>query len=190
MLEVRYSSLSGNMSRLGKKPIAIPSGVTVTIAGGDISVNGPKGTLSRSFDEVITISQADAVITLTPQKENVHTRALWGTYASHLQNMLEGVTKGYQKKLTIEGVGYKWDLKGKDLVLSLGFSHPVIVPITEGLTVTVEKGTLTVAGYDKEAVGQFAAQIKSLKPVEPYKGKGIRYEGEHVRRKQGKKSAK
>ncbi len=190
MLGGKYFSLFGNMSRLGKKPIIIPSGVTVTIVDGDVSVNGPKGKLSRSFDTVITIAQDGESITLTPQKENVHTRSLWGTYASHLQNMVEGVTKGYQKKLTIEGVGYKWDLKGNDLVLSLGFSHPVIVPIPEDLTVTVEKGSLTVAGCNKEMVGQFAAQIKSLKPVEPYKGKGIHYEDEHIRRKQGKKSAK
>ncbi|HBB65623.1 MAG TPA: 50S ribosomal protein L6 [Candidatus Vogelbacteria bacterium] len=178
------------MSRLGKKPIAVPTGVTVTVTDGTVAVKGPKGTLSRSFKRDISFSLEGDTVVLTPERETVATRALWGTYASHLKNMVEGVTQGYVKKLTIEGVGYKWDLKGKDVVLALGFSHPVVVLVPEGITVLVEKGTMTVSGYDKEAVGTFAARIKALKPVEPYKGKGIRYEGERVRRKQGKKSAK
>ena len=118
------------------------------------------------------------------------TRTLLGTYASHLFNMVEGVTKGYEKKLIIEGVGYKWEIKDKEVVLSLGFSHPVKVAIPAGLKVSVEKGTMAVSGTDKELVGQFAARVKLLKKVEPYKGKGIHYEGERVRRKQGKKTAK
>lgn len=178
------------MSRLGKKPVGIPSGVSVNAEGSVITVRGPKGSLSRSFKPEIGITIAPEEITLTPQREGVTTRMLWGTYASHLKNMIQGVSEGYQKRLIIEGVGYKWDLKGEGLVLALGFSHPVIVPIPAGLTVVVEKGTLTVSGFDKELLGQFAARIRSLKPVEPYKGKGIRYEGERVRRKQGKKSAK
>jgi len=190
MLGEKSSSLFGNMSRLGKKPIVIPSEVTVTVNGGDVSITGPKGKLSRTFDEIITITKNENTLVLLPKKENVGTRSLWGTYASHLQNMVEGVTEGFQKKLVIEGVGYKWDLKGRDVVLALGFSHPVVVAIPEGVTVLIEKGLMTVSGYDKEAVGQFAAKIKSLKPVEPYKGKGIHYDGERIRRKQGKKSAK
>ncbi len=178
------------MSRLGKKPVTIPSGVTVAIDGGNVSISGPKGKLVRTFNEIIVITQSDGALVLTPKKETVTTRALWGTYASHLKNMMQGVTDGYQKKLTIEGVGYKWDMKGSELVLSLGFSHPVVVTIPDGIMIAIEKGSMTVTGYDKEAVGQFSAKIKSLKPVEPYKGKGIRYEGERVRRKQGKKSAK
>lgn len=178
------------MSRLGKKPIAIPSGVTVNVNGGSVSVKGPLGNLSRDFKKDISIALSDNVLTLTPVNTEVGTRMLWGTYASHLSNMIEGVSSGYEKKLLIEGVGYKWELKGTNLVLALGFSHPVTVAIPKELAVTVEKNMLTVKGFDKELVGQFSARIKSLKPVEPYKGKGIREEGERVRRKQGKKSAK
>jgi large subunit ribosomal protein L6 len=112
-----------------------------------------------------------------------------GTYASHVRNMLKGVTEGFSKKLIVEGVGYKWDVQGKTLNLALGFSHPVKVAIPEGLTVVAEKGTLTISGHDKEVIGQFAADIRALKKPEPYKGKGIRYEGEVIRRKQGKKAA-
>jgi len=178
------------MSRLGKKPITIPSGATVAVADGAVTVKGPLGSLSRNFKNTIVIAMNEGILTLTPQDQSVTTRMLWGTYASHLQNMITGVTTGYEKKLIVEGVGYKWEVKGKDLAMALGFSHPVIVPIPEGLTVTSEKNNLTIKGYDKEKVGEFAARIKSLKKVEPYKGKGIRYEGQRVRRKQGKKSAK
>lgn len=178
------------MSRLGKKPIAIPSGATVTLSGVAVTVKGPLGSLSREFKPTIAIQSEEGVLTLTPKDQSVTTRMLWGTYASHLTNMLTGVTAGYEKKLVIEGVGYKWEVKGKDLHLALGFSHPVVIAIPEGLTVTSEKNSLTIKGYDKEQVGEFAARIKALKKVEPYKGKGIRYEGQRVRRKQGKKSAK
>ncbi|MEK7068361.1 MAG: 50S ribosomal protein L6, partial [Patescibacteria group bacterium] len=116
-------------------------------------------------------------------------RALVGTYASHIRNMLQGVTAGFTKKLLVEGVGFKWDVQGKTVNLALGFSHPVKVAIPEGLTVTADKGALTIVGFDKELVGQFAANIRALKKPEPYKGKGIRYEGEVIRRKQGKKAA-
>ncbi len=178
------------MSRLGKKPISIPSGADVAITNGTVSVKGPLGSLSRNFKSPIAITMEEGALILTPKDHSVTTRMLWGTYASHLQNMLTGVTTGYEKKLLIEGVGYKWEVKGKDLTLALGFSHHVSIPIPDGLTVTSEKNTLTIKGFDKESVGEFAARIKSLKKVEPYKGKGIRYEGQRVRRKQGKKSAK
>jgi len=178
------------MSRLGKKPITIPSGATVTLSDGAVTVQGPLGSLSRDFKPMIAIQSEEGVLTLTPKDHSVTTRMLWGTYASHITNMLTGVTAGYEKKLIVDGVGYKWEVKGKDLHLALGFSHPVIVPIPTELTVTSEKNILTVKGYDKERVGEFSARIKALKKVEPYKGKGIRYEGQRVRRKQGKKSAK
>ena len=178
------------MSRLGKKPISIPAGASVAIADGRVTVKGPLGSLSRDFKSAIAITTGEGVLTLTPHDQSVTTRMLWGTYASHVHNMLTGVTTGYEKKLIIDGVGYKWEVKGTALALALGFSHPVTVPIPEGLTVTSEKNTLTVKGYDKEKVGEFTARIKALKKVEPYKGKGIRYEGQRVRRKQGKKSAK
>ena len=178
------------MSRLGKKPISIPAGASVAIADGRVTVKGPLGSLSRDFKSAIAITTGEGVLTLTPHDQSVTTRMLWGTYASHVHNMLTGVTTGYEKKLIIDGVGYKWEVKGTALALALGFSHPVTVPIPEGLTVTSEKNTLTVKGYDKEKVGEFTARIKALKKVEPYKGKGIRYEGQQVRRKQGKKSAK
>jgi len=177
------------MSRLGKKEIAIPSGVTATQEGNALRVKGPKGELSRSFLTDITITIAGDVITLAPRGSlTVFARALWGTYSSHIRNMIKGVTEGYVEKLLIEGTGYKWSVSGTNLDLSLGFSHPVKVAIPTGITVKAEKGELTITGIDKEVVGSFAAYIRSLKKPEPYKGKGIRYEGEVIERKQGKRS--
>lgn len=179
------------MSRLAKKPINLPEGVSAKKDNNTIIIEGPLGKLSRIFRSEIEINIDGRCINLKgPEKETVMARTLLGTYASHLSNMVEGVTKGYEKKLIIEGVGYKWEIKDKEVILSLGFSHPVKVIIPAGLKVGVEKGTMTVSGADKELVGQFAARVKSLKKVEPYKGKGIHYEGERVRRKQGKKTAK
>jgi large subunit ribosomal protein L6 len=177
------------MSRLAKNPIEIPVGVTVATKGGALLVSGPKGKLERPvFSEIIfTITDKDVV--LAPKKKTLFLRALLGTYAAHVKNMITGVTKGFEKKLIIEGIGYKAVLAGKELVLSLGFSHPVKLKIPEGLAVAVEKNAITVSGADKEIVGQFASVIRSKKIPEPYKGKGIRYDGEVVRRKQGKKAA-
>ena len=152
-------------------------------------VKGPKGTLEKPLHRSISIEVGQEGVQVSPKVQNLETQALLGTYASHVRNMLTGVTTGFQKKLFIEGVGYKWEVKGKNLQLALGFSHPVVVAIPEGLTVTIEKGALSVSGFDKELVGQFAANIRALKKPEPYKGKGIRYEGEVIRRKQGKKAA-
>jgi len=178
------------MSRLSKQPIAIPDGVEVTKNAKDITVKGPKGELSRNFnDEVIAITIDGGTIAFEKQDDTVFSRALIGTYASHIMNMIQGVTVGFEKKLIVEGVGFRSDVKGKNLEMSLGFSHPVIMEIPEGITTTAEKNLITISGIDKERTMQFAAQIRAKKKPEPYKGKGIRYEGEIIRRKQGKKSA-
>ena len=177
------------MSRLAKRPIAIPAKAEITVSGDGIVVKGPKGTLQRAISRFVTIEVGAEGVQVAQKGSTIESRAAVGTYASHVRNMLMGVTEGFTKKLMVEGVGYKWEVQGKTLKLALGFSHPVIVEIPEGLTVVAEKGTLTVSGYDKEVVGQFAANIRALKKPEPYKGKGIRYEGEVIRRKQGKKAA-
>lgn len=177
------------MSRIGKKVIAIPKSTEVTLSDGLVTVKGPLGTLNKKFKKDIEITIGETEITLVPKIETLENRALWGTYASHIMNMIAGVTTPYVKKLIIEGIGYKSEVKGDNLVLALGFSHPVIVPIPKTLKVTAEKNVLTVTGIDKEVVGEFVASVRSLKKPEPYKGKGIRYEGEVVKRKQGKKTA-
>lgn len=177
------------MSRLAKKPIDIVAGTTITISGDTVTVQGPKGTLTRTFRPEISIEQVENTLVLTPHGDNVFVRSLWGTVGSHLRNMMQGVTNGFEKKLILEGVGFKSVVNGDSLDLALGFSHPVKVPIPQGLTVTAEKNLVTVSGIDKELVGQFTAQVRSLKKPEPYKGKGFRYDDEIIRRKQGKKSA-
>ena len=180
------------MSRLGKKPIALPVGVTATLADGVLTMKGPKGELSRTFTDDITMTlgagETGGEITLVPARESNYTRALWGTYAAHLYNMIAGVTEGFTKKLEIEGVGYRAEVKGNTLALALGFSHSVSVAIPDGLAVTVEKNIVTVSGIDKDVVGQFAAVARLQKPPEPYKGKGIHYQGEYILRKQGKRA--
>lgn len=177
------------MSRIGKQHISVPAGVTVTFDAHAVRVKGPKGELSRALRDEITFTQENGVITSEPRRNDKFSRSLWGTYMSHLENMITGVVTPFEKKLVVEGVGFKWDVKGTDLHLSLGFSHPVVVKIPQGLTVAADKGVLTITGSDKEAVGLFANKIRSLKKPEPYKGKGIRYSTETIRRKQGKKSA-
>lgn len=178
------------MSRIAKLPIEIPQGTTVTITDGVLTVTGPKGTLTRPFNSEVTAVIDATSITLTPtHEEDLFSRALWGTFASHVKNMIAGVNNPYVKKLILEGVGFKSEIKGSNLELALGFSHGVTVPIPEGITVTAEKNVISISGIDKEAVGQFAAQTRALKKPEPYKGKGFRYENEVIRRKQGKKAA-
>ncbi len=176
------------MSRVGKQIITIPTGVEVKLGDGTLMVKGPLGTLNRVFRPDITFQIADGTVKLEPRRQSIFHRALWGTYASHVQNMITGVTKGFSKKLLIEGIGYKANVAGQKIVLDLGASHQIEVVIPEGAKVVAEKGQLTVSGNDKELVGALAAKVRALKPTEPYKGKGIRYEGEVVRRKQGKKS--
>ncbi|MCD8494526.1 MAG: 50S ribosomal protein L6 [Candidatus Pacebacteria bacterium] len=178
------------MSRLAKKPIIIPEKTTVTFENRVMTVAGPKGTLTKEFSRpIIDIQIAEGEIILTPTDQEQFTLALWGTYASHIINMIEGVNNGFEKKLILEGVGYKIAVVGSQLEMALGFSHPVHMPIPEGIEVTVEKNTTTIKGIDKELVGAFAADVRAQKKPEPYKGKGMRYFDEIIRRKQGKKSA-
>jgi large subunit ribosomal protein L6 len=176
------------MSRIGKKGILIPEKTEVRMEAGVISVKGPKGSQERSFRPDISITVDGKNISLVPAKENKQTKALWGTYASHIKNMIKGVNDGFEKKLILEGVGYKSQVAGNKLVLALGFSHPVEVIIPEGLNVKAEKNLLTIGGIDKELVGSFTAKVRALKKPEPYKGKGFRYFDEVIRRKQGKRS--
>ncbi|MDR3519673.1 MAG: 50S ribosomal protein L6 [Candidatus Pacebacteria bacterium] len=176
------------MSRIGKQEILIPGGVKVTQSGNSLTVVGPKGTLTRVFRDDIAITVADKMITLNIKRNDKFSKSLWGTYASHIKNMIKGVETPYQKKLILEGVGFKSEVKGNVFNFALGFSHPVIVKIPEGITATAEKNNITISGIDKELVGSFTAAIRALKKPEPYKGKGMRYEDEVIRRKQGKKT--
>lgn len=177
------------MSRLAKKPIAIPAKVTVSTDGGVLSVVGSKATLTRPIHSAVSIAVTPEGVVITPNNSTKLARALTGTFAAHTRAMMSGVETPFKKALLIKGVGYKAELRGKELVFSVGFSHPVVLPIPEGVTATVEKLTVTVEGADKQKVGQFAAEIRAVKPPEPYLGKGIAYEGEVIRRKQGKKAA-
>lgn len=178
------------MSRLGKRIIEIPQGTTVNVDVSTISVKGPLGELKKEFrPSNVTITVADNTVSFAPKRNDILTKALWGTYASHVINMIEGVTKPFEKKLVVEGVGYKSEVSGTNLVLNVGFSHPVKIAIPSNLKVTAEKNQITVIGSDKEEVGAFAAKVRSTKKPEPYKGKGIRYIDEVVKRKQGKKTA-
>lgn len=177
------------MSRIGKQQLVIPEKTTVTYEDNLLKVVGPLGTLEKHFDDVVNIMIDKGIVSFNPKGEDPFSRAIWGTYASHVKNMIAGVNAPYVKKLILEGVGFKSDVKGKELHLALGFSHPVIVSIPEGLTVTAEKNNLTFTGIDKELVGQFTAKIRALKKPEPYKGKGFRYQDEVIRRKAGKKTA-
>lgn len=176
------------MSRLGKQPVTIPKGVEVTFDGGVLTVKGPKGTLTEKINKVIAVAIEGETVTVTPTKETIESRALWGTYAALIRNMIKGVTEGFTKILEVEGVGYRADAQGQKLTLNVGFSHPVVMEVPQGLTTTVEKNVITVTGFDKHAVGQFAANVRKVKEPEPYKGKGIRYQGEYIIRKQGKKA--
>ncbi len=176
------------MSRLGKQPINLPSGVSATIDSGVLTMTGPKGSLTMSVKPVVTVSIEGSTVTFTPNKETIEARALWGTYSSLALNMVEGVTKGFTRILELEGVGYRADVQGQKLTLSLGFSHPVVMTVPEGITASVEKNAITLTGIDNHLIGQFAANVRKVRPPEPYKGKGIRYQGEHIIRKQGKKA--
>ena len=177
------------MSRLAKRPIAIPSGVDVSVSGSELSVKGPKGTLTKNVHHDVSIEKNEEGVLVSVKREQVSTKALPGTYAAHVKNMIRGVTQGFSERLVVEGVGFRWEVSGTTLKLNLGFSHPVVMKIPEGVTATLEKGVLVISGTDKEKVGQFAANVRALKKPEPYKGKGIRYENEVIRRKQGKKTA-
>ena len=176
------------MSRIGKQPINIPDGVEVKIDGDLIVVKGKKGELTQKLNSEIKVEMKDKTITVQESQKTKTSSALWGTFRALIFNMIEGVSKGFQKKLIIEGIGYKAALNGNKLVLSLGFSHPVEIEAPKGIEFKVEKNTITISGTDKQVVGQIAANIRIQKKPEPYKGKGIRYDGEIIRRKDGKKA--
>lgn len=175
------------MSRIGKKPIEVPSGVDIKIQGNKVTVKGPKGTLEQSFHPDMSVSYEGSVITVSRPSDSKEHKSLHGLTRSLIANMVEGVTKGFSKNLEINGVGYRAAKQGKDLVLNLGFSHQVIMPEIEGITIEVPApNRITIMGADKQKVGHFAAQVRSKRPPEPYKGKGIKYAGEYIRRKEGK----
>jgi large subunit ribosomal protein L6 len=175
------------MSRVGLSPITIPSGVEVTIGSGKVTVKGPKGQLERAFPEEISVERSDDELNVSRSKDSREARALHGLFRSLIANMVEGVTAGYSKNLEIHGVGYRAIKQGNDLELSVGFSHTVRKPAPPGIEFDVPQPTrITVSGIDKELVGQTAAEIRAIKKPEPYKAKGIRYEGEYIRRKGGK----
>jgi len=177
------------MSRIGRKPIPVPAGVDVTIEPGAVSVKGPKGTLSEAIHRDITVTQEGAEILVTRPTDRGPHRALHGLSRSLIANMVEGVTAGFAKTLEIQGVGYRATLKGKNLELALGYSHPVVIEAPEGIEFEVPQPTrVVVKGSDKQLVGEIAANIRKKRPPEPYKGKGIRYEGEYVARKVGKRA--
>ena len=175
------------MSRIGRKPITVPAGVEVTIDGSAVTVKGPKGTLSGTFNSNMTIAMDEGVINVTRPNDEKENRSLHGLTRTLIANMVEGVSNGYSKTLDIVGIGYRASMQGKDVVLSVGYSHTVTIAAPEGITITCPSATqIVVSGADKQMVGQIAAEIRGVRPPEPYKGKGIRYSDEHVRRKEGK----
>ncbi len=176
------------MSRIGKKPILIPGNVKVKVEGQKVTISGPKGELQKEIQPEIKIEIKNNQIFVIPQKETKQTKAFWGLTRALLFNTIKGVTEGYEKKLEIEGLGFKANVEGNDLVLQVGFTHPVKIEAPQDIKFLVEKNTITVSGIDKELVGQISAKIRKVRPPEPYKGKGIRYQGEVIRRKAGKKA--
>jgi large subunit ribosomal protein L6 len=176
------------MSRIGKKPVAIPAGVTATIEGGQLSVKGPKGTLSMKLADLISYSVEGDGISVQPANDSKQARAFWGMQRTMVQNLVTGVTEGFTKTLEITGVGYRANAQGKNLKLQLGYSHDVDYPVPEGITIqTPDQTTINISGIDKQKVGQVAAEIRRWRKPEPYKGKGIKYRGEFIFRKEGKK---
>lgn len=178
------------MSRIGKQPIKIPDGTEVSI-NDNILVKGPKGELSRQKPDGFLFELQDGILNIVPEESTVKSKtgpALWGLYRSLVANMIEGVSVGFKKVLELQGVGYRATVKDNNLEMQLGFSHPVIIKVPDGINFQVEKNKITVSGYDKQLVGQIAAEIRKKRPPEPYKGKGIRYENEVVIRKAGKKA--
>jgi large subunit ribosomal protein L6 len=176
------------MSRVGKNPVTIPQGVTIDVAGGVATVKGKLGTLKLPITKEVDVSVQDGKVLVKPANETNESRVMWGTTRANLRNMVEGVSKGYSKALEINGVGYRAAVQGKNLQLQMGYSHDVLYPIPEGITIKCEKPTaVLISGYDKQKVGQVAAEIRAVRPPEPYKGKGIKYDTETILRKEGKK---
>lgn len=177
------------MSRIGKKPISIPEGVDVKLDANMINVKGPKGALEFAYSREVQVVLENKTFLVTKVGATKKARAIWGTTAKLIANMVNGVTAGFEKQLELNGVGFRMAVSGEKLTMALGFSHPVEMIISEGLTVRIENNIMTIAGADKQKVGEFAAVVRKSKPVEPYKGKGFRYVGEKVRLKEGKKAA-
>ncbi len=176
------------MSRIGKRPVAIPSGVTVTVDGQSVAVKGPKGELAFTATDWVALSMGDDGIKVEPANESQEARAAWGMSRTRVANLVKGVTDGFEKRLEINGVGYRAAVQGKDLQLSLGYSHDVRYPIPEGIKIECPKPTeIVIWGIDAQEVGQIAAEIRELRPPEPYKGKGVKYADERIIRKEGKK---
>lgn len=177
------------MSRVGKQIITIPQGTDVSLADGAITVKGKHGELTRTLSALVSVEIKDGTVTVNPVKDTQEARALWGTSTSHIKNMIQGVNEPFVKELVVEGIGFKVALAGTKLTLNVGYSHPVELEVPAGITAEIEKNTIKLTSFDKEALGQFAANVRSVKKPEPYKGKGIRYGDEVVRRKQGKRAA-
>jgi large subunit ribosomal protein L6 len=176
------------MSRIGKRPVPVPSGVTASVEGQTVKMKGPKGQLQFAVHGDVEVKFENGAITVAPRVETNRAQAMYGTARAQIANLVLGVTKGFEKKLEITGVGYRAALQGKNLQLALGYSHDVIYPVPEGITIVAPKPTeIVVTGIDKQKVGQVAAEIRAFRPPEPYKGKGVKYAGEYIFRKEGKK---
>jgi large subunit ribosomal protein L6 len=176
------------MSRIGKKSVSIPSGVTADVEGQTVKVKGPKGAMQVVLPDDVTVKLDQGAVKVDPRNETKRARAMWGTSRTLVANLVTGVTKGFERKLEITGVGYRAALQGKNLQLALGYSHDVVYPVPEGIAITTPKPTeIMITGIDKQKVGQVAAEIRAFRPPEPYKGKGVKYEGEYIFRKEGKK---
>jgi large subunit ribosomal protein L6 len=176
------------MSRIGKKPVPVPSGVTANIEGQTVKMKGPKGALALVLPEDVTVKMDKGAIKVDPRNETKRARSMWGTSRTLVANLVAGVTKGFEDKLEITGVGYRASVQGKNLQIALGYSHDVVYPIPEGIAIATPKPTeILITGIDKQKVGQVAAEIRGFRPPEPYKGKGVRYSGEYIFRKEGKK---
>ena len=176
------------MSRIGKKPVPIPSGVTANVEGQTVKIKGPKGALQVVLPDDVEVKMDAGTVKVDPRNETKRARAMWGTSRTLVSNLVTGVTKGFERKLEITGVGYRAALQGKNLQISLGYSHEVLYPVPEGITIAAPMPTeIVVTGIDKQKVGQVAAEIRAFRPPEPYKGKGVKYAGEYIFRKEGKK---
>jgi large subunit ribosomal protein L6 len=176
------------MSRIGKKPVPIPSGVTANVEGQTVKMKGPKGALALVLPDDVTVTMDKGAIKVDPRTDTNRARAMWGTSRTLVANLVAGVTKGFEDKLDITGVGYRASIQGKNLQIALGYSHDVVYPIPEGIAIATPKPTeIVITGIDKQKVGQVAAEIRGFRPPEPYKGKGVRYAGEYIFRKEGKK---
>jgi large subunit ribosomal protein L6 len=176
------------MSRIGKKPVPVPSGVTANVEGQTVKLKGPKGTLQLVIHDDVEVKMESGAVKVDPRFETKRARSQWGTARTLLQNLVTGVTTGFERKLEITGVGYRAAVQGKNLQLALGYSHDVVYPIPEGIAIVTPKPTeITITGNDRQKVGQVAAEIRSFRPPEPYKGKGVKYQGEFIFRKEGKK---